>query len=113
MSYEVLKLLAQEGLAARFISNIDPTDAYATTEDLDPETTLVIVASKTFTTQETITNARLVRQWLLSGLRENAGLTAEQEQEAVATHFAAASTASDKGEAFGSDADNAVARWGA
>ena len=111
MVYEALKPLAQEGLAARFISNIDPTDAYATTEDLDPETTLVIVASKTFTTQETITNARLVRQWLLSGLRENAGLTAEQEQEAVAKHFAAVSTAIDKVEAFGIDADNTFGFW--
>ncbi|MDN6303362.1 MAG: glucose-6-phosphate isomerase, partial [Brachybacterium sp.] len=66
MVYEALKPLAQDGLEARFISNIDPTDAFATTQDLDPETTLVIVASKTFTTQETLTNARLVRQWLLT-----------------------------------------------
>ncbi|HJG53444.1 MAG TPA: glucose-6-phosphate isomerase, partial [Brachybacterium faecium] len=55
MVYEALKPLAQDGLEARFISNIDPTDAYATTRDLDPETTLVIVASKTFTTLETLT----------------------------------------------------------
>src|SRR5699024_12103627 len=97
----------QEGLTARFISNIDPTDAHATTADLDPETTLVIVASKTFTTQETITNAKLVRQWLLTGLRENAALTVEQEREAVAKHFVAVSTAIDDVDAFGIDAANA------
>ena len=108
MVYEALKPLAQDGLEARFISNIDPTDAYASTQDLDPETTLVIVASKTFTTQETLTNARLVRQWLLSGLRESAGLTAEQEQEAVAKHFVAVSTALDKVEAFGSEPETAL-----
>lgn len=111
MIYEALKPLAQDGLEARFISNIDPTDAYASTQDLDPETTLVIVASKTFTTLETLTNARLVRQWLLSGLRESAGLTAEQEQEAVAKHFVAVSTALDKVEAFGIDPENAFGFW--
>ena len=111
MIYEALKPRAQEGLTARFISNIDPTDTYATTKDLDPETTLVIVASKTFTTLETLTNARLVRQWLLTGLRENAGLTPEQEQEAIAKHFVAVSTALDKVEAFGIDPQNAFGFW--
>ncbi|PWH06806.1 glucose-6-phosphate isomerase [Brachybacterium endophyticum] len=111
MVYEALKPYAQEGLEARFISNIDPTDAYETTADLDPETTLVIVASKTFTTLETITNARLVREWLLAGLRENAGLTAEQEKEAVAKHFVAVSTALDKVADFGIDPDNAFGFW--
>ena len=111
MVYEALKPLAQDGLEARFISNIDPTDAYATTRDLDPETTLVIVASKTFTTLETLTNARLVRQWLLGALRENAGLTSEQEKEAVAKHFVAVSTALDKVEAFGIDPANTFGFW--
>ncbi|PMC75235.1 glucose-6-phosphate isomerase [Brachybacterium sp. UMB0905] len=111
MVYEALRPLAQESLSARFVSNIDPTDAYATTADLDPETTLVIVASKTFTTLETITNARLVRQWLLDGLREQAGLTAEQETEAVAKHFVAVSTALDKVEEFGIDPANAFGFW--
>ncbi|MBB5831977.1 glucose-6-phosphate isomerase [Brachybacterium aquaticum] len=111
MVYEALKPLAQDGLEARFISNIDPTDAYATTKDLDPETTLVIVASKTFTTLETLTNARLVRQWLLSGLKESAGLTAEQEGEAVAKHFVAVSTALDKVAEFGIDERNAFGFW--
>ncbi|MDN6327769.1 MAG: glucose-6-phosphate isomerase [Brachybacterium sp.] len=111
MVYEALKPLAQDGLEARFISNIDPTDAFATTQDLDPETTLVIVASKTFTTQETLTNARLVRQWLLTGLRENAALTAEQEPEAIAKHFVAVSTALDKVADFGIDPENAFGFW--
>lgn len=110
MIYEALKPLAQDGLEARFISNIDPTDAYATTADLDPETTLVIVASKTFTTLETITNARLVREWLLSGLRAK-GLTAEQEKQAVARHFVAVSTALDKVAEFGIDPANAFGFW--
>ncbi len=111
MIYEALKPLAQDGLTARFVSNIDPTDAFATTQDLDPETTLVIVASKTFSTLETLTNARLVREWLLTGLRENAGLTTEQEAEAVAKHFVAVSTALDKVEAFGIDPANAFGFW--
>ncbi|MDN5899611.1 MAG: glucose-6-phosphate isomerase, partial [Brachybacterium sp.] len=111
MVYEALKSLAQDGLEARFISNIDPTDAFATTQDLDPETTLVIVASKTFTTLETLTNARLVRQWLLTGLRENSALTSEQEQEAVAKHFVAVSTALDKVADFGIDPENAFGFW--
>ena len=111
MVYEALKPLAQDGLEARFLSNIDPTDAYETTHDLDPETTLVIVASKTFTTLETLTNARLVRQWLLGALRENAGLTAEQEKEAVAKHFVTVSTALDKVQDFGIDAENVFGFW--
>ncbi|MGP5006127.1 glucose-6-phosphate isomerase [Brachybacterium tyrofermentans] len=111
MVYEALRPQAQDGLSARFLSNIDPTDAYETTRDLDPETTLVIVASKTFTTQETLTNARLVREWLLQGLRENAGLTVEQEKEAIAKHFVAVSTALDKVEAFGIDPKNAFGFW--
>ena len=111
MVYEALKPLAQDGLEARFLSNIDPTDAYETTRGLDPETTLVIVASKTFTTLETLTNARLVRSWLLEGLRESAGLTAEQEKEAVAKHFVAVSTALDKVEEFGIDPRNAFGFW--
>ena len=111
MVYEALKPLAQDGLEARFLSNIDPTDAYETTRGLDPETTLVIVASKTSTTLETLTNARLVRSWLLEGLRESAGLTAEQEKEAVAKHFVAVSTALDKVEEFGIDPRNAFGFW--
>ena len=112
MAYEALKPYVQEGLECRFISNIDPTDAGETTKDLDPETTLVIVASKTFTTLETITNAKVVRAWLLDALRERGLVTDEaSEKEAIAKHFVAVSTALDKVAEFGIDPDNAFGFW--
>ena len=112
MAYEALKPYVKEGLECRFISNIDPTDAGETTKDLDPETTLVIVASKTFTTLETITNAKVVRAWLLDGLRERGIVTDEaSEKEAIAKHFVAVSTALDKVAEFGIDPDNAFGFW--
>ena len=112
MAYEALKPYVQKGLECRFISNIDPTDAGETTKDLDPETTLVIVASKTFTTLETITNAKVVRAWLLNGLRERGIVTDEaSEKEAIAKHFVAVSTALDKVAEFGIDPDNAFGFW--
>lgn len=112
MAYEALKPYVQEGVECRFISNIDPTDAGETTKDLDPETTLVIVASKTFTTLETITNAKVVRAWLLDGLRERGIVTDEaSEKEAIAKHFVAVSTALDKVAEFGIDPANAFGFW--
>ena len=112
MAYEALKPYVQEGLECRFISNIDPTDAGETTKDLDPETTLVIVASKTFTTLETITNAKVVRAWLLNALRERGIVTDEaSEKEAIAKHFVAVSTALDKVAEFGIDPANAFGFW--
>ena len=69
MVYEALQPYVKPGLTARFVSNIDPTDVAQKTADLDPETTLFIVASKTFTTLETLTNARLARSWLLHALK--------------------------------------------
>lgn len=112
MAYEALKPFVREGLECRFISNIDPTDAGETTKDLDPETTLVIVASKTFTTLETITNAKVVRDWFLSSLRER-GLAQDEagEKEAIAKHFVAVSTALDKVAEFGIDPNNAFGFW--
>ena len=112
MAYEALKPFVQEGLECRFISNIDPTDAGETTKDLDPETTLVIVASKTFTTLETITNAKVVRAWLLDALRER-GIVSDEasEKEAIAKHFVAVSTALDKVAEFGIDPANAFGFW--
>ena len=68
MAYEALEPYRQDGLSCRFISNIDPTDAGQALSDLDPETTLFIVSSKTFGTLETLTNARLCRAWLLEHL---------------------------------------------
>lgn len=112
MAYEALKPFVREGLECRFISNIDPTDAGETTKGLDPETTLVIVASKTFTTLETITNAKVVREWFLGALRERGMATDEAgEKEAIAKHFVAVSTALDKVAEFGIDPNNAFGFW--
>ena len=113
MAYEALKPYVQEGLECRFISNIDPTDAAVKTADLDHETTLVIIASKTFTTLETLTNARCVRAWLLDGLVAAGAIedTEEARRVAVAKHFVAVSTALDKVEEFGIDPVNAFGFW--
>ena len=113
MAYEALKPYAKDGLECRFISNIDPTDAAVKTADLDPETTLVIIASKTFTTLETLTNARCVRAWLLDGLVAAGAIddTDEARSQAVAKHFVAVSTALDKVEEFGIDPVNAFGFW--
>ena len=111
MVYEALKPYVQDGLECRFISNIDPSDSYNKTHDLDPETTLVIVASKTFTTLETLTNARLVRAWLLDALEAKGAITPEQRGDAVSKHFVAVSTALDKVAAFGIDPANAFGFW--
>ncbi|QAY60359.1 glucose-6-phosphate isomerase [Microbacterium protaetiae] len=112
MVYEALKPLATD-IQARFISNIDPTDLAQTTADLDPETTLFIVASKTFTTLETLTNARLARDWLWAGLVASGAIddTDEAKKDAVAHHFVAVSTALDKVAEFGIDTDNAFGFW--
>ncbi|MEV7429173.1 glucose-6-phosphate isomerase [Nocardioides sp. NPDC092400] len=109
MAYEALAAYRQEGLACRFISNIDPTDAATTLAGLDPATTLFVVSSKTFGTLETLTNARLCKQWLLDGLRGlDGGL---DEDAAVARHFVAVSTALDKVADFGIDPENAFGFW--
>ena len=113
MLYEALAPYRQDGLTCRFISNIDPTDAALKTADLDPQTTLVIVASKTFTTLETLTNARLVRAWLLDALVSTGAIedTETARSAAVAKHFVAVSTALDKVAAFGIDPANAFGFW--
>jgi glucose-6-phosphate isomerase len=103
MAYEALKPFRQEGIECRFISNIDPTDAAEKLAGLDPATTLFIVASKTFGTLETLTNARLCRAWLLDGLGDY--------PDAVAKHFVAVSTALDKVADFGIDPANAFGFW--
>ena len=107
MAYEALRPYVQDGLSARFISNIDPTDCAEKVADLDPETTLFIIASKTFTTLETLTNARMARDWFLGALAER-GISTEG---AIARHFVAVSTALDKVEAFGIDPANAFGFW--
>ena len=113
MVYEALEPYHQAGLTVRFVSNIDPTDVAQKTADLDPETTLFIVASKTFGTLETLTNARLARAWLLDGLvaRGVVDDTPEARHAAVGKHFVAVSTALDKVAAFGIDPANAFGFW--
>ena len=113
MVYEALKPLANAGIDCRYISNIDPNDASEKLRGLDPETTLVIVVSKTFTTLETLTNAREVKTWMLEQLKAQGAIDGSDEQnaEAVAKHFVAVSTALDKVEAFGIDPANAFGFW--
>lgn len=113
MVYEALKPYADAGIEARFVSNIDPTDLAQKTADLDPETTLFIVASKTFTTLETLTNARLARDWLWAGLQASGAISDDEDArtDAVAHHFVAVSTALDKVAAFGIDPANAFGFW--
>ena len=113
MAYEALKPYVQPGLQVRFVSNIDPTDLAETVADLDPTTTLFIVASKTFTTLETLTNARLARAWLWRRLVEVGAIadTDEDRTAAVAQHFVAVSTALDRVAAFGIDPANAFGFW--
>ncbi|WP_433717591.1 glucose-6-phosphate isomerase [Actinoplanes sp. CA-051413] len=103
MAYEALKAYADAGLECRFISNIDPTDLYAKTHDLDPATTLFVVVSKTFGTQETLTNATEARNWLLAGLGG--------DQSAVAEHFVAVSTNAQRVADFGIDTENMFGFW--
>lgn len=113
MVYEALEPYADAGLSARFVSNIDPTDMAQKVKGLDPETTLFIVASKTFTTLETLTNARLARQWLWDAL-DAAGVDVSDDSkkaDAVAKHFVAVSTALDKVAEFGIDPENAFGFW--
>lgn len=113
MIFEALKPYADAGIQARFVSNIDPADIALKTADLDPETTLFIVASKTFTTLETLTNARLARDWLWAGLEGVGAIAADESArtDAVAHHFVAVSTALDKVAAFGIDPSNAFGFW--
>ena len=113
MVYEALLPHKQQGLECRFISNIDPTDCFVKTADLDPETTLFIVASKTFTTLETLTNARMARTWLLDALVARGAIedTEQARREAIAKHFVAVSTALDKVAEFGIDPVNAFGFW--
>ncbi|MGR6740756.1 glucose-6-phosphate isomerase [Microbacterium arborescens] len=113
MISEALRPYATAGIQARFVSNIDPFDIADKTADLDPETTLFIVASKTFTTLETLTNARLARDWLWAGLQEAGAIddSEAKKTDAVAHHFVAVSTALDKVEAFGIDPANAFGFW--
>ena len=113
MAYAALKPYVLDGLEVRFVSNIDPTDVAEKVADLDPTTTLFVVASKTFTTLETLTNARLARAWLLDRLVAEGRIEDNDAARtaAVARHFVAVSTALDKVAAFGIDPANAFGFW--
>ena len=113
MAYEALRPHADAGIDCRYISNIDPNDQAEKLKGLDPETTLVIIVSKTFTTLETLTNAREVKTRLLDTLREQGAIDGSEAQdaEAIKKHFVAVSTALDKVEAFGIDPANAFGFW--
>lgn len=113
MAYEALKPYADADISARYVSNIDPIDLAEKTRDLDPETTLFIIVSKTFTTLETLTNARQARAWLLDHLRSQGALDESEEgqAEAIRRHFIAVSTAEDKVQAFGIDPANVFGFW--
>ncbi|MFU0569574.1 glucose-6-phosphate isomerase [Gardnerella vaginalis] len=113
MVYEALKPYADAGISARYVSNIDPNDMAEKTKDLDPETTLFIIVSKTFTTLETLTNARTARTWLLNKLQESGAIDGSdaKKAEAVAKHFVAVSTNLEKVEEFGINPTNAFGFW--
>jgi glucose-6-phosphate isomerase len=103
MAYEALRPFAERDLTFRFVSNVDGSDLHEAVRDLDPAETLFIVASKTFTTIETITNATSARSWLLEGLGG--------DEKAVAKHFVALSTNAEKVAGFGIDTANMFEFW--
>jgi len=103
MAYEALKHYSKRDMTFRFVSNVDGIDFVEATRDLNPEETLFIVSSKTFTTLETMTNAGSARDWLLAGLGGN--------PKAVAKHFVAVSTNAEKVSAFGIDTANMFGFW--
>jgi glucose-6-phosphate isomerase len=103
MAYEALKHYSERGLNFRFVSNVDGTDFVETGRDLDPAETLFIVSSKTFTTQETMTNAHSARTWSLAGLGG--------DQRSVAKHFVAVSTNAAEVAKFGIDTANMFEFW--
>jgi glucose-6-phosphate isomerase len=102
MAYEALRAFSDRNLCVRFVSNVDGTDFVEATRDLDPEETLFIVASKTFTTLETMTNAHSAREWLLASLGD---------EQAVASHFVAVSTNAAEVARFGIDTENMFGFW--
>ena len=102
MAYEALKHYSKRDMTFRFVSNVDGTDFEEATRDIDPEETLFIVSSKTFTTIETMTNAHAARSWILKALGN---------EEAVARHFVAVSTNTEKVVQFGIDKANMFGFW--
>ncbi len=103
MAYEALRHYSRREMSFRFVSNVDGTDFAEATRDLDPEETLFVISSKTFTTLETMTNARTAREWSLAGLGG--------EEAAVAKHFVAVSTNAEGVAEFGIDTENMFGFW--
>ncbi|MBZ6229334.1 glucose-6-phosphate isomerase [Streptomyces olivaceus] len=103
MAYEALRAFTDRSLTFRFVSNVDGADLHEAVRDLDPAETLFVVASKTFTTIETVTNATSARSWLLDGLGG--------DEKAVAKHFVALSTNAGKVAGFGIDTANMFEFW--
>jgi glucose-6-phosphate isomerase len=103
MAYEALRHYSERSMTFRFVSNVDGTDFAEAVHDLDPEETLFIVSSKTFTTLETMTNAQSARDWLLAGLKG--------EKSAIAKHFVAVSTNAGEVAKFGIDTANMFGFW--
>jgi glucose-6-phosphate isomerase len=103
MAYEALKHYSDRAMTFRFVSNVDGTDFVEAVRDLDPAETLFIISSKTFTTLETMTNARSAREWLLDGMKG--------EQGAIAKHFVAVSTNAKEVAKFGIDTANMFGFW--
>ncbi len=101
MAYDALAAFRQDGLQCRFVSNVDGADLWGAVRDLDPATTMFVISSKTFTTIETLTNARSARSWLVDALGE----------AAVAKHFVAVSTNTAKVAEFGIDTANMFRFW--
>ncbi|MFD5743159.1 glucose-6-phosphate isomerase [Streptomyces massasporeus] len=102
MAYEVLRAFTDRSLTVRFVSNVDGADLHEAVRDLDPAETLFVIASKTFTTIETVTNATSARSWLLDALAD---------EKAVAKHFVALSTNAEKVAEFGIDTANMFEFW--
>jgi glucose-6-phosphate isomerase len=111
MVYEALGAYRDAGIEARYVSNIDPNDLAQKVQGLDPETTLFVIVSKTFTTLETLTNARCARTWLLEALEAAGAITPEQRAAAVEHHFIAVSTALDLVKDFGINPANTFGFW--
>jgi glucose-6-phosphate isomerase len=103
MAYEALRHYAKREMTFRFVSNVDGTDFAESTRDLDPEETIFVISSKTFTTLETMTNARTAREWALAGLGG--------DEAAVAKHFVAVSTNAEEVSKFGIDTENMFGFW--
>ena len=103
MVTQALRTYATAGISAEFVSNVDPADMAATLDHLDPESTLFVVASKTFTTQETLANAHAAKRWILDAF--------DGDESAIAKHFVAVSTNAEKVAEFGIDTANMFGFW--